>query len=86
MIYCHGDKSYPCLVGIGLSLGWHCIAIREKNLVLCSGGLPLLPNGGCQLQNLLGCDQGKLKQGISDDDVTVRPWLPSNIFLVVSMI
>ena len=47
-----------------------------------------------QVRSLLGwlCSlllirtQEKLKLGMSDDDVTVLPWLPSNIFLVVSMI
>ena len=31
-----------------------------------------------QIANILY--QGKLKQGMSDDDITVRPWIPSNIF------
>ncbi len=35
---------------------------------------------------LIGCSEEKLKLGMSDDDVTVLPWLSSNIFLVVSMI
>ena len=39
--------------------------------------------GTLNLNNQL---QGKLKLGISDDDVTILPWLPSNIFLVVCMI
>ena len=25
VIYCRGDKSYPCLVGIGLKVGWACV-------------------------------------------------------------
>ena len=46
----------------------------------------LLLYGHWSRLNLNNQLQGKLKLGMSDDDVTILPWLPSNIFLVVCMI
>ena len=54
---------------------------------LCTTHYSLISNINCQEKTLISSfvsiqtfsysrQQGKLKRGMSDDDVTVRPWLP----------